>query len=328
VRASIYIDLGTTNTRLWLARGQEILARAMAQVGVRDTARMGSNILLRQTLKSLIEQVLQAHSQRPDCIIAAGMITSSLGLAEVPHVAAPAGLAELAAATQKLHFPDITTLPIFLVPGVRTGELHGSSAEICHADLMRGEETLCLGLILLGLAKAPGIVLNLGSHWKAISLDERGRIIASATSLTGEMIHAAQTSTILASALPAERPAELDQDWIAAGMSEQRNSGLPRAMFCVRLLEQSKTCTAEQRFAFLIGAFIACDLDALIGSGIVSKESPIAIVGNAALAQAWQAALTQALVSADIVTEQQTESALLVGLSQILSHRETGKLSS
>ena len=317
VRAALYIDLGTTNTRLWLAQDREILARATAQVGVRDTARTGSNALLRQTLKSLIERMLADHSEQPECVIAAGMITSALGLAEVPHVPAPAGLAELSAATQKLHFPDITPLPFFLVPGIRTGELRGSSEQICQADLMRGEETLCLGLTSLQLAQTPGMVLNLGSHWKAIALDDRGRITGSITSLAGEMIHAAQTSTILASALPTERPVDLDQDWASAGMREQRKSGLPRALFAVRLLEQSKTCTPEQRYAFLIGAYIACDLDPLISNGAIKRETPVAIVGNPALAHSWKSALGEASIAANVISEQQTESALISGLSRI-----------
>ena len=35
---------------------------------------------------------------RAGIVLAAGMITSPLGLAEVPHVAAPAGITELASA--------------------------------------------------------------------------------------------------------------------------------------------------------------------------------------------------------------------------------------
>jgi 2-dehydro-3-deoxygalactonokinase len=318
VRAALYIDLGTTNARLWLAQGREIVDRATAQVGVRDTARTGSNELLRQTLKSLIDRMLAVIVEQPQCVIAAGMITSSLGLAEVAHVPAPAGLAELSAATQKLHFPDITHLPFFLVPGIRTSDLRGSPEQIAQADIMRGEETLCLGLTSLRLAQTPGVVLNLGSHWKAIALDERGRITSSITSLAGEMIHAAQTSTILASALPPERPSELDQDWVSAGMREQRKSGLPRALFAVRLLEQSKTCTPQQRYAFLAGAFIACDMDALLGNRVVNLQTPVAVVGNSALAHSWRSALAQASIQADVITEQQTELALISGLGQIL----------
>src|SRR5262245_29148105 len=99
----ICVDAGTTNTRAWLTIGDQIVARAQAGVGVRDTARDGSSSRLRTALRELINQVRdEARSrgcaQSPECVIAAGMITSPLGLAEVPHVEAPAGLTDLAAA--------------------------------------------------------------------------------------------------------------------------------------------------------------------------------------------------------------------------------------
>jgi 2-keto-3-deoxy-galactonokinase len=38
----ICVDTGTTNTRVWLLRGAEVLATARVGVGVRDTAREGT----------------------------------------------------------------------------------------------------------------------------------------------------------------------------------------------------------------------------------------------------------------------------------------------
>src|SRR5215470_11139199 len=99
------VDAGTTNTRVWLTAGDRVIARARAGVGVRDTARDGSSSRLRDALRELIDRVRvdardQGFAQSPVCVIAAGMITSPLGLAEVPHVPTPAGLNELAAATR------------------------------------------------------------------------------------------------------------------------------------------------------------------------------------------------------------------------------------
>ena len=65
-----------------------------------------------------------------------------------------------------------------------------------------------------------GTLLNLGSHWKAIGLDAQGRIAASVTSLAGELIHVAQTETILASSVPHERPQGIDRPWMESGMRE------------------------------------------------------------------------------------------------------------
>src|SRR5262249_30267781 len=118
----ICVDAGTTNTRVWLVIGERVVARAQAGVGVRDTAREGSSERLRGALRELINQIgddarNEGVAQSPECVIAAGMITSPLGLAEIPHVNAPAGLNDLAAAARPQSFPEITELPILLIPG-------------------------------------------------------------------------------------------------------------------------------------------------------------------------------------------------------------------
>ena len=309
------VDMGTTNTRVWLVSGDTVLGRAQTQVGVGDTARDGSTTRLRATLRDLIDEV---SSEAPSCIVAAGMITSSLGLAEVPHVDAPAGLQDLARSLQCHSFPDISELPIFLVPGVRTGPNRCSPEMIGETDIMRGEETLCVGLIELGLLKGPAVALTLGSHWKAIRIDEHDRIASSVTSMSGELIHAAQTKTILASAVPADRASSIDRRWLDAGMEEQRRSGLPRALFCVRLLEQKSDGTPEQRLSFLIGAFIAADLDGLLKRGTLSGDYRVLITGGSAVAEGWRHALALASIDGDVLTDGQAERGLLVGLRSVI----------
>ena len=332
--SAIYVDMGTTNTRGWLMCGGQMVARFNRPAGVRDTARDGSPQKIHSALRELIE-TLQAEINKasktaasnlaskltlsaPTCIVAAGMIGSPLGLAEVPHLPAPAGLAEIAAASKWFQFPEITELPILLVPGVRSGPAEAKLEKIHTTDVMRGEETLCIGLTAMGYVQTPAVVLNLGSHWKAIQLDAEGRIESSSTSLSGELIHAAQTQTILASALPEERASAIAGPWMKAGMKEQRRSGLARAVFSVRLLQLAKQGTPEERLSFLIGAFVASDMDALIARRVLAEEKQVAIVGTAALAEAWRSALTGMSVPATVLSTAETEDALLTGLRCIL----------
>ena len=313
----VCVDMGTTNTRVWLVSRDRVLARAQAQVGVGDTARDGSNTRLRATLKDLIDEV-SSGAPASSCLVAAGMITSSLGLAEVPHVDAPAGLQDLARSLQRHSFPDISELPFFFVPGVRSGPNRCQPEMIGETDIMRGEETLCVGLIESGLLKGPAVVLTLGSHWKAIRIDDHDRIASSVTSMSGELIHAAQTKTILASAVPADRASSIDRRWLDAGMEEQRRSGLPRALFCVRLLEQKSDGTPEQRLSFLIGAFIAADLDGLIERRTLSGDYRVLITGGSAVAEGWRHALALASIDAEVLTDGQAERGLLVGLTSVI----------
>lgn len=320
----VYVDMGTTNTRVWFMRDAEILARAQAGVGVRDTARDGSPTRIRSGLRDLIQEVRQEVRKRgipsePTSVLAAGMITSPLGLAEVPHILAPAGVNELAGALRRFDFPDITDLPILLVPGVRSGPLQSELASIGEADVMRGEETLCLGLAASGLVHPPAALLNLGSHWKAIRLDAQGRIQSSATTLSGELVHAAQTQTILASAVPKERPAVLDSAWCEAGMKEQRSAGLARTLFCVRLLELQRTGSPEQRLSYLIGAFVASDFDAYLRQGVLASGTDVVLAGSGVIANAWQIALEKASIRAVALREAEIEAGLFAGLRTIAS---------
>src|ERR1700738_1013120 len=319
---AIYVDLGTSNTRVWLMRGQAILTRVTKPVGVSGTAREGSKKRIRTTLKESIEDVLNQTkdaSCQPTCVVAAGMMASPEGLHELPHVSAPAGIRELAAGARWFEFPEITNLPILLVPGVRTGPVAVTSSTLGESDVMRGEETLCLGLSVLGVIAPESLVFSLGSHWKAIRLNAEGQIQSSITSLSGELIRAAQTRTVLASSVSSDWPEEFDYDWLAAGMTQQRRSGLSRALFCVRLMGLADEGTAADRFSFLVGGFIADALDALMAQGILTANTQVAISGNQATARACQAALAQMSIRAVVLTTEEIEKGFLAGLGTVLS---------
>ena len=284
----IAVDAGTTNSRVWLMNAGLPVAHANAMVGVRDTARDGNNQKLVETLRQLIETVCeQAPEQRPECIAAAGMITSPLGLREVPHVTAPAAAAMIARLAWHGVIEEVSSLPMILFGGVRSGEL--ASADWTASDVMRGEETLCLGMTY----PAPFTVLNLGSHWKVIEVDEQRRIARSRTTLSGELILATQTTTILASALPNDKLQQLDAEWFEQGSDEWRKSGLARALFCVRLLELQGRTTPEQRMAFLLGVYVAADLAALRETGWLTPERRMLLTGSGAVVEAWARALAK-----------------------------------
>src|SRR5580765_3490028 len=91
---ALYVDMGTTNTRVWLMRGSDILASVTELIGIRDSARNGS-AAIRKGLQELIAQA-RHEAQRngeacsPQYIVASGMIGSNLGLVELAHIRPPA----------------------------------------------------------------------------------------------------------------------------------------------------------------------------------------------------------------------------------------------
>lgn len=314
------VDMGTTNTRIWAVSGSRIAARLELSQGVRDTARSGSPQGLWESLRQGLESVReQARLQGldPAGVVACGMITSSLGLLEIPHVPAPAGLDDLAQQVRHHRWPPLCDLDLYLVPGVACGGMPERREQIGQVDLMRGEETLCLGLLQMGRLSPGGLLLSLGSHWKTIQVDRNGRIAWSRTALTGELMHAVQTQTILAAALPKGRPEELDWEWARSGMREERRSGLTRTLFCVRLLEQHRIGTPQTRLAYLVGAFVSAELRNL-PPGVLAQASDITLAASGGWGEVFQQALREMGREAERLQEEEREQALLAGMCRLL----------
>ncbi len=319
----VCLDVGSTNSRAWLVRDAEILARESAGVGVRDSAHDGSTARVRRTVRDLVAAV--SRGATPDTVLAAGMITSSLGLVEVPHVVAPAAITDLARGAIVHEAPDICgEIPIVLVPGVRTVGVtrDATKAEDALAsDVMRGEETLVVGLLARGVLTAGGALLNVGSHWKLIRLDAQRRIAASRTSLGGELVHAVQTSTLLAASLPRGPLERMHPEWLDGGADAARREGLPRALFGVRLLDQHRTASTDERLSWLVGACIAEDLDGIQRSNAISRESSVSVSGPAAVPAAWVHLLRRAGCRAEALDPSTTEQAFVDGLVEIDERR-------
>ena len=227
----IALDVGTTHTRAWLVAGERVLAERRAPVGVRDTARDRSNARLQAALAEVIQAVEREGSRVGGPIVASGMIGSTLGLADVPHVDVPAGVADLARAVQPVATNSLHDRPIWIVPGVRTRDPGGAAL----ADVMRGEETLCLGALATGSLRPGDTLVSIGSHWKRISTDADGRVTGSRSSLGGELAEVVKSWTVIAEAVPETWPERLAPDAIARGQELSRRVGLPRALFELRL---------------------------------------------------------------------------------------------
>jgi 2-dehydro-3-deoxygalactonokinase len=352
----ILLDVGSTNSRAWLLRGDEILRRETAAVGVRDSAREGTTARVRETVRDLIATLTAsagegagASAVRGEAIpvFAAGMITSPLGLQEVPHVVAPAGIDDLAREAVAFRDADVAPQPIVLVPGIRTEVFDGAGtartartagiagpAEAGAAraaepagpdelpfDVMRGEETLVCGLIARGQLGAGSALLNASSHWKLIRVDAERRVAGSRTSLGGEVVHSVQSGTILSASLPTGPLDRLSTSWLEAGARAGRRDGLLRALFGVRLLDQQKLADAPERFSFLAGACIAEDIDALLASGAITPGTPIAVSGPAAVPAAWAHLLSLAGCPAMPLDADTIERGFITGLLAIAERR-------
>jgi len=306
----VCLDVGTTTTRGWLVSSAGIVAHTRRAAGVRDTARTRSYTVVRDAIRQVCAEMQHVANERRLTVAgvaAAGMIGSALGLRDVPHMAAPAGADALRSAVAVMEDADLTDLPLAIVPGVRT-VARGDSP----GDVMRGEETLCTGLLSLGIIQSPALVLNLGSHWKLIAIDRAGQIAWSETTLAGELIHATWRDTLLADSLPQDGPDRFDDATVERGAQFAREHGLARALFAVRLHAQNNGLSPNERLAWLYGTYIAHDLDPWRRRGALS--STVALVGAPAVTAAWSAQLLAAGYATFPVSTADSERALVAGL--------------
>ncbi len=206
-----------------------------------------------------------------ECILASGMITSSLGLREVPHLTAPAGLEQLARGIRHEVFPSISPIPFLFIPGVKN-RMQGPD-DFQAMDMMRGEETEAAALLEElepdGLEPDSSYLLVLpGSHTKFAAVRQR-QIAGCLTTLTGELLSVLTKHTLWADTLGKQfaAPQTYRKDMVLLGYETARSSGLARAAFAVRILGTQAGKTPEEAASYLLGAVLEQDLRALKSAG-------------------------------------------------------------
>ena len=287
------IDGGTTNLRVYLldAATNQVLAEQKKDGGVRYTAIDGHNGRLIDLLHSAMAEVLAAtgttQGDLEDCI-AYGMITSGLGLLEIPHVPAPASAADLGAAMVSKSFSRLDDICIRFIPGVRN---HASpvNVENCSGmDMMRGEETETIGLHALLKPTGPSVFVLPGTHNKFVKVDENGRILGCMTSISGELLDVITHHTILSDAVAKQflSADHYNRDILSAGARECAKSGLGRAAFAGRILNTLGKEPAPSIQNWLMGAVLAEDVKAM-QSFAGGADLPVYVAGKSPLQTAF-----------------------------------------
>ena len=284
--ARLIIDCGTTNLRVTLLNeAGEIAAAARLPGGVRHTAIDGSNTRLKAMLRQAISQVMEEAGTAPQNInhcTAYGMISSNMGLIEIPHLPAPTGPDALKNGIREEYFPEIAPFPIRFIPGVKNAAAAITLDNYAQMDMMRGEETEAIGLYtLLGLEDGAVFILP-GSHNKFVLMGKGAVIRGCMTSISGELLDAVTHHTILADSVGGQFADARDYlpDFAAEGARECLRSGLGRAAFAGRILSTLGGKTQREIRSYLLGAVLAQDVMAmkrLLGDG---GRPPVFVAGK------------------------------------------------
>ena len=290
----IAIDGGTTNTRasLWEDPGV-CVDMVKSEVGVRITSIEGSNASLKAAVKGLLDKLLANNGigfDQIEGIYACGMITSKEGLAELPHLIAPAGKQEFVKGLAKVDLPEIAPLPIHFVRGLKNRDGAGLTLEALEQmDVMRGEETETLALLDLFGNESGTLFALPGSHTKFVSVDAEGKMVGCLSSLAGELLSAVTLNTILAGAVGKSfAGADYNKDMLLAGFRVAKDTSFGRAAFSTRMLQMFIPSNEQDRASFLLGAVLQGDVEAVKNSKALSvtKEMKVVIAGKEPLASA------------------------------------------
>jgi len=269
------IDCGSTNTRVYLIDHETIMGKSEVHVGVKDTTATGSTAKLKEGIKAACVQAAQAADVSIASIryaIASGMITSDLGLLEVPHMTAPASVDDLAKQVMIVHDPAVFPLdiPVIFVRGIKNDSGNNTWNDVRSMDLMRGEETQTIGLLARLAPQLPVNIIELGSTTKFIHVDVEGRIAGSVTSLSGQVYDAVKKETFLGSCVREEAPAReaffAEEIWRKAYECVQE-AGFLRTLLLTRFIQFSMKTTAQERKFFMESAIAADDMSVLAEAG-------------------------------------------------------------
>jgi 2-dehydro-3-deoxygalactonokinase len=237
--------------------------------------------------------------------LACGMVGSRSGWREVPYLDLPAGAMQIGRALGRLTAAD--GMDVHLVPGLRDPR---------GPDVMRGEETQLVGALALhpALAGASGWILP-GTHSKWATVRD-GAVTGFRTLMTGELFALLQRHSILGTGTAS---AAADPEAFARGVVAARDSGAAGALsrlFSVRSLMLDGALAPEAVPDYLSGLLIGEEFRAAMADGLARRDTPLRLIGDAALCERYCHAATHF----DIELDPPLEDAAAHGLWQLALH--------
>lgn len=287
----IALDWGTTRARAFLiSEAGEVAMRRMADQGIQSVPAGGYPAAFEALAGDLRRAAPEA------AIVLAGMVGSRNGWVEAPYVACPASPDAIAAAG----------IAVELTKGTHATILPGLSCDDGSFDVMRGEETLVVGLGLTdGLACLPGT----HSKWAEV---KGGRITRFASFMTGEIYGLLRNQSILARL--AEEPAGDDANNGAARgfAAAKRPAGLLNAAFGARAEVLAGRMKGGEVGPFLSSLLVAQEIAG--AQALFGAANHIHLVADGVMAESYGAGLAAAGIEAVVTTP---EAAFVAGVRRL-----------
>jgi 2-dehydro-3-deoxygalactonokinase len=261
----IAVDWGTTNRRAWAlgADGGAVAERADSSglLAVQDRR-------FADSLAAFLGDWIEAGSKAP--VVIAGMAGSRLGWVEVPYLAAPVFLAELAG--NLLKAGRIADSDCWIVPGV-------SFDGPVQPEVMRGEECQMLGA-LLRQRSSDGVFLTPGTHSKWVRV-AGGKLLEFRTYITGEMFNLLRQSGTLAQLMTGEGD---DESAFALGVqATEGDSELLNRLFSARSLGLFGRLAGDKIASYVSGMLVGTEMRDALAAWPDLRRTGVTCIGSGSM---------------------------------------------
>ncbi len=312
------IDCGTTNSRVYLLDdAYQVIGRGQKKVGVRDTVITGSNEILKEGLREAFEDTVRDTGLRMGDVefaISAGMITSEIGLIDIPHIPGPAGIDELTRNIKVVRDPTVfpIDIPMIFICGIKNSLPENATyRDIRKTDFMRGEEAQALGLIArYGDLKYPVMLTILTSHTKFIYIDEEKKIVGGLSTLSGQIHEAIESATSIGKSIKSvsgDTTGEnyFDKGVIDAAYDSVKNAGFLRTILMPRFMDVLLDTQWYERELFLNSAITSEDLRTMNDFGLVGfdRYNSFVLVGQKKRSDIYKYLLEEKVKSTRDITQ-------------------------
>lgn len=280
----VYIDSGTTNSRLYLVEEGEVTSAKVREIGTVDNVVSKDPEKLEKSLKESYDNMIRERGladQEIDGIYMSGMATSKNGICEVDFLPVPIDIQKY---SNKIHMQES---PWF---GRKVGYLTGivdrpmqkgtlDNVEMFHN--VRGEEIELFGIMEdradIFCGKKAAVIMP-GSHTHI--LYAHNRMITGITScMGGEMYKAMAGDTILKASV-SFRPQKLCAEAIAKGYRMVAEKGINRAIYITRTLDLFTEESQVIRDSYLEGVINAGIVMALENQQTAGGLDAVVIAGD------------------------------------------------
>lgn len=278
----IAIDIGTTNSRLKIF-DNTLIASYSRHFGIKDIA-IKNSMTIEDFVKDFIySSIDNAKIMLKDIeyIVASGMITSNIGLYQVPYVLCPVNIEDISKGVAKLHYNWLGSIPFYLIPGVKV-------VENGYIDIMRGEESEILGIMDYYKIEKKSIIILPGSHTKFVEISGDGYIVNFRTTMTGELFFVLSQNTVLHNSINENLIESISSQYFIDGIKEAQRKNFTSAIFSTRIKGLFNEANSNECASFLLGIIIHNDL---IDMSFIKNELDIYICGSEHLKEGYKLAL-------------------------------------